>query len=98
MPILIIVGHYGKVEEDVDGTLISSIRCSVVGIINFVLIGVASILVRPLGTAQQTGGKAGMVSWYLFKNPRFVILFVFGLITTFGFLVSELFFKYSFGH
>lgn len=62
---------------------------SVVGIINFVLIGVASILVRPLGTAQQTGGKAGIVSWYLFKNPRFVILFMFGLITTFGYMVSE---------
>ncbi|KAJ8655082.1 hypothetical protein O0I10_009289 [Lichtheimia ornata] len=58
----------------------------VVGIINFVLIGVASILVRPLGTAQQTGGKAGIVSWYLFKNPRFVILFVFGLVTTFGYM------------
>lgn len=64
-------------------------HCSVVGIINFVLIGIASILVRPLGTAEQTGGRAGIVSWYLFKNPRFVILFIFGLITTFGYMVSD---------
>ncbi|KAI9312184.1 major facilitator superfamily domain-containing protein, partial [Dichotomocladium elegans] len=59
----------------------------IVGIMEFVLIGLAAILVRPLGTSQQTGGKAkGIISWYLFKNPHFVIMFIHGLITTFGYM------------
>ncbi|KAI9247981.1 major facilitator superfamily domain-containing protein [Phascolomyces articulosus] len=59
----------------------------IVGIMCFVLIGIASLLVRPFGTIQQTGGSAkGFISWYLFKNPKFTILFMHGLITTFGYM------------
>ncbi|KAI8145277.1 major facilitator superfamily domain-containing protein [Fennellomyces sp. T-0311] len=59
----------------------------IVGIMCFVLIGIATVLVRPLGTIRQTGGREGtIIAWYLFKNPRFTIMFIHGLITTFGYM------------
>ncbi|KAI9030103.1 major facilitator superfamily domain-containing protein [Phycomyces nitens] len=56
------------------------------GIIVFVLLSIACLLVRPLGTSRQTGGNGQLISWYLFKNPMFSIMFVHGLITTFGYM------------
>ncbi|ORZ19007.1 major facilitator superfamily domain-containing protein [Absidia repens] len=67
------------------------------GIICFVLLSIATFLVRPLGTAAQTGGEAqklsgrgrGIISWYLFKNSQFCVLFMVGLITTFGYMAPS---------
>ncbi|KAL1929048.1 hypothetical protein VTP01DRAFT_2107 [Rhizomucor pusillus] len=58
----------------------------IVGIMCFVLIGVSSFLVKPLGSHKQTGGRSGLISWYLFKNKNFCIMFMHGLITTFGYM------------
>lgn len=60
----------------------------IVGIMCFVLIGVSSFLVKPLGSHKQTGGRSGLISWYLFKNKNFCIMFMHGLITTFGYMVT----------
>lgn len=64
------------------------------GIICFVLLSLATVLVRPLGTASQTGGNQhggkGLISWYLFKNPQFCVLFMVGLITTFGYMAPSM--------
>lgn len=64
------------------------------GIICFVLLTLATFLVRPLGTASQTGGNRqdgkGLISWYLFKNPQFCVLFMVGLITTFGYMAPSM--------
>lgn len=61
------------------------------GIICFVFLSIASFLIRPLGTATQTGGlqQNKIISWYLFKNPQFCTLFAVGLITTFGYMVKK---------
>ncbi|KAI9306651.1 major facilitator superfamily domain-containing protein [Cunninghamella echinulata] len=58
------------------------------GIICFVFLSIASFLIRPLGTAAQTGGSQQnkIINWYLFKNPQFCTLFAVGLITTFGYM------------
>ncbi|KAG0162685.1 hypothetical protein DFQ30_001507 [Apophysomyces sp. BC1015] len=58
----------------------------IVGIMVFVLLSITTLLVRPLGTNSQTGGKGKLINWYLFKNPQFSIMFVHGLITTFGYM------------
>ncbi|KAI8334728.1 major facilitator superfamily domain-containing protein [Chlamydoabsidia padenii] len=66
------------------------------GIICFVLLSLATLMVRPLGTASQTGGKQrddqgrrAIINWYLFKNPQFCVLFMVGLITTFGYMAPS---------
>jgi MFS family permease len=59
----------------------------IVGIITFVLLSIATCLVRPFGDVRKTGGRGKIISWYLFKNPMFTVMFFHGLITTFGYMV-----------
>ncbi|KAI8388112.1 major facilitator superfamily domain-containing protein [Radiomyces spectabilis] len=58
----------------------------IIGIMCFALLSLATVFVRPLGTARQTGGHDKVINWYLFKNPQFTIMFLHGLITTFGYM------------
>lgn len=59
----------------------------IIGIMAFVLLLVTTMTVRPLGHIRQTGGQDQIIAWYLFKNPQFVVIFLHGLITTFGYMV-----------
>ncbi|KAI8876454.1 MFS general substrate transporter [Backusella circina FSU 941] len=58
----------------------------IVGIMTFVLLSIATCLVRPFGDVRKTGGRGKIISWYLFKNPMFTVMFFHGLITTFGYM------------
>ncbi|KAJ2960739.1 hypothetical protein NQZ79_g3966 [Umbelopsis isabellina] len=58
----------------------------IIGIMAFVLLLVTTATVRPLGHIKQTGGQDQIIAWYLFKNPQFVVIFLHGLITTFGYM------------
>jgi MFS family permease len=60
----------------------------IIGIMAFVLLLITTCTVRPLGHIKQTGGQDQLIAWYLFKNPQFVVIFLHGLITTFGYMVS----------
>lgn len=57
------------------------------GIIVFVLLSFSTCFVRPLGDVRRTGGGRKVINWYLFKNPMFSVMFMHGLITTFGYMV-----------
>lgn len=57
------------------------------GIIVFVLLSFATFFVRPFGDVKSTGGNRKIINWYLFKNPMFTVMFLHGLITTFGYMV-----------
>lgn len=61
------------------------------GIVVFILLSIATCLVRPFGDVKKTGGQRKVINWYLFKNPMFSVMFMHGLITTFGYMVSLLF-------
>lgn len=65
------------------------------GIILFVLLSVATCLVRPFGDVKTTGGGRKIINWYLFKNPMFTVLFFHGLVTTFGYMVRIFYFSCS---
>ncbi|KAI9480528.1 MAG: major facilitator superfamily domain-containing protein [Benjaminiella poitrasii] len=56
------------------------------GIIVFVLLSIATCFVRPFGDVKKTGGGRKIINWYLFKNPLFTLIFLHGLITTFGYM------------
>ncbi|KAG1450916.1 hypothetical protein G6F46_002108 [Rhizopus delemar] len=56
------------------------------GIIVFVLLSFSTCFVRPLGDVRRTGGGRKVINWYLFKNPMFSVMFMHGLITTFGYM------------
>ncbi|KAM3588910.1 hypothetical protein VKS41_001339 [Umbelopsis sp. WA50703] len=58
----------------------------IIGIMAFVLLLITTCTVRPLGHIKQTGGQDQLIAWYLFKNPQFVVIFLHGLITTFGYM------------
>lgn len=56
------------------------------GILIFVLLSFATCFVRPFGDVKKTGGGRKIFNWYLFKNPMFTVMFMHGLITTFGYM------------
>lgn len=56
------------------------------GIIVFVLLSFSTCFVRPFGDVRKTGGGRKVINWYLFKNPMFSVMFMHGLITTFGYM------------
>ncbi|CAO3694646.1 unnamed protein product [Rhizopus microsporus] len=56
------------------------------GIVVFILLSIATCLVRPFGDVKKTGGQRKVINWYLFKNPMFSVMFMHGLITTFGYM------------
>ncbi|CAO3668307.1 unnamed protein product [Rhizopus stolonifer] len=56
------------------------------GIVVFVLLSFSTCFVRPFGDVRKTGGGRKVINWYLFKNPMFSVMFMHGLITTFGYM------------
>jgi MFS family permease len=85
-------GIGGLVVSNIAQAAISSVgyrwALRIIGIMTFLLLIVTTATVRPLGNIKQTGGRDKIIAWYLFKNPQFCVLFLQGLITTFGYMVG----------